>query len=61
MAQWDYFVHRLFSSQFCGSCSPSFLQGDKKELSSRDVSFFGSTDSEKSTMCFQQGEIAGEH
>lgn len=61
MAQWDYFVHRLCFSQFCGSCSPSFLQGDKKELSSRDMSFFGSTDSEKSTMSFQQGEIAGEH
>lgn len=58
---WDYFVHRLCFSQFCGNCYPFILQGDRKELSSRDMSFFGSTDSEKSIMCFQQGDIAGEH
>lgn len=51
----------LFCPQLYGSCYPSILQGDRKDLSGRDMSFFGSTDSEKSTMCFQQGGVAGEH
>lgn len=59
MAQWDYSVHGLGFSQLCGSCYPSILQDDRKELSSRAMSFFGSTDSEKSTMCFQHDDIAG--
>lgn len=61
MAQWSYFVHGLCFSQLCGSCYPSILQGDRKELSSRDVAFFGSTVSEKSPVCFQQDDIAGWH
>lgn len=59
MAQRDYSVHGLGFSQLCGSCYPSVLQDDRKELSSRAMSFFGSTDSKKSTMCFQHDDIAG--
>lgn len=38
MAQWVYFVRGLCFSQLCGSCYPTTLQTNRKELSSRDVS-----------------------